>query len=44
MFLRQYRQPMGLALTMIQSSNQSATRLCTKAKNHVGMGGRRVME
>src|SRR5271166_4709804 len=39
-FLRQYRQPVGLALTMIQSSNQSATRLCTKAKNHVGMGVR----
>src|SRR5580698_4494564 len=35
-FLRQYKQPIGLSLTMIQFTNQAARRICTKAKNTSG--------
>ena len=39
-FLRQYRQPIGLSLKMIQCSNQPVTTICTKAKNTSDMGVR----
>ena len=39
-FFRQYKQPVGLGVTMTQCNNRTASMKCTKAKNTSEMGVR----